>query len=151
MHCQVESLHMPISLQQAILPGVQVFVSQADYVKKTGQQPPAYDPNLPIQLWRDTLGRTQAPLSNVFYPNNNPYRGFVYNLVILESVYENNTVVAGVAVLEPTFVPEMLAQRVNIPTDQSGIKFPSTVFPIRDLLPGESIDNSPFGIWINQG
>ena len=145
---------MPISLQQALLPGIKTYVSQADYMKKNGHPPPPYDPNLPDKLWEDPREAIDVPFQNVFYPNNNPWRGFTYNIVVLEKVFQNGTVVEGVAVLEPTFIPEFIAARVNIPGDQSGDKNVSTAvnqFPIRDLLPGESVHNSPFGIWIDQG
>ncbi len=134
-----------------MLPGIEVFVSRADFRVRTGKEAPAYDPNFPVQCWRDMQDVTQGNIPQVVYPNNNPYRGRTFNLVIRERVIAaSGVMIYGVAVLEPTFIPHFISARVNLPPDQSGIPVDDQQFPIRDLLPGETIVSSPFGISIAQ-
>lgn len=123
-----------IPLNQATLAGVLVFQNRADYLQRMGHQPPQYTDQLPIQCWM------YVGPDNSTQGGANPYRGAFYNLVFHEIVRnEAGQLIYGVPVLEQTFISQRTATRVNLPGDQAGIPVDTQQFPIRDLLPGESI------------
>lgn len=138
-----------LRLLDAVLPGVEVYVSRADFLSRNRVEAPPYDPNLPVQCWRDVNPMIEGSVPGVVYPGNNPYRGRHYNLVVREQVLApSGVLIFGQAVLESTFVPRALASRVNLPPDQSGIVVDTNCFPIRDLTPTEMIYSNPWGVYI---
>lgn len=137
------------NLRSLLLPGVLTFNTRADYKKLMGVDPPAFDPALPVQCWVDTVRERVVDVPTVVNPSANPYRGFVYNLVVRETVAKpGEPIVYGVAVLEPTYIPACIATRLNLPGEQYGIRVDNMQIPIRDLLPGEVIESNPFGITV---
>lgn len=131
-----------ITLRQACLPWVTIFENRADYKQKMGHEAPAFDPNMPPQCWMYVGTDRTIDTFGVYVPSANPYRGSIYNLV----VREHTAAGYGNPVLEPTFIPNFVANRVNLPGDQSGIMIDDQLFPIRDLQPNESLQSGFGGV-----
>jgi hypothetical protein len=136
-----------IGLSAVVLAGVQCFENQADYKAAVGMSPPAWDPSLPIKLWRDT----NAARTNV--NSANPWAGYTYNFVVRDSMLQNGVLVYGDAVIEQGEMPGWLAARVNIPPDGSSgagvsptYQNPDQVFPIDPSITQAQVIQSPFGV-----
>lgn len=149
----------PCGLDAIILAGVQCFENQADYKNSTGQAPPAYDPTLPIKLWRDTdATRTAVRGATTQNPFGiNPFITIAYNVILRDSMIANGVTVYGDAVIEQVEIYPWLASRVNIPPDASegagtvedvGNTQADQVFPIDPSITQAQVVQSPFGVSI---
>jgi hypothetical protein len=132
------------------LQGIQAFENQADFKAATGQAPPAWDPTIPIKLWRDTNAARTA------VNGANPWAGYTYNFVVRDTMVQGGVTVYGDAVIEQGEMPGWLAARVNIPPDAGSgpgvtptYENPDQVFPIDPSIVQAQIVQSPFGVSVN--
>ena len=142
-----------VPIGAVILQGVEAYENQADFKGANGTAPPAFDPTIPIKLWRDT-NPTRTNVNKA-----NPWAGYTYSFIVRDTMQittnGETTTVYGDAVIEQGEMPGWLAARVNIPPDASegaGVKptyeNPDQVFPIDPSILQSQIVQSPFGVTV---
>jgi len=117
------------SIDRLVPSTIKVYMGQADYKAKTGQDAPPFVSFMPIKLWDDT----SAPEG---------FAMITYHTAHLDPSGQK-------PVVTDISMPSSFAAVVNIPTDNPEGKQPvgnQYLTPIRALLPNETLVASPFGL-----
>ncbi len=96
-------------IEATILPGIERFDSRQDFTKRTGAEPPPFNPLKPKKYWRDPAAPTSRPR-------------VTYQRTLMRWADGTPVIENGEPVFEPISMTPAEAAAVNIPSEEDDIR-----------------------------